>query len=190
MERVYKMLINGSEKKVDVELLTKKVEAMLAQLLVTTKNVVVTSSDIAEAMDYVVKKELCGGAECNYAVYNEKGEALNLYEVITSYSPLYLVYNGKEEGFYVLIPPTLLDYLPERKRKKMLGYVLRVVRKIFELYEEDELAYCMSGDEAINKIALVMCRAFMPHLHEQCERNPLELYYSALSAYTRYHLQT
>jgi len=122
---------------------------------------------------------LCGNAECNYAAYNEKGEALSLYEAIMPYTWLYFVYGGKEESFYVLVPPAMLDYLPEEKKKRMLGYALRVIRRLLELYEEDVLAYCVSGDEVINKIALVMCCAFMPYFCGQYD--PLKLYYSVLA---------
>jgi len=186
LKSVYKALINGEEKTVDVASLARKIEAEVARSLVSTRNVVITSEALAEIADAVIKRELCNNVDCEYALYSEEGEALSgrkaFDELIMPHTWLHLAYVGGDEAYYLLFPPSLLEYLPEQKRETMLGYALRVIRRLLELYEEDVLSYSIKSDELIYKIARVICWSFMPRICEWHEDRALEQYYQILSS--------
>jgi len=186
LKSVYKAMINGEEKTIDVASLARKIEAEVARRLMSARDVVITSEALAKIADAVIKRELCGGVDCEYALYSEGGEALSgrkaFDELIMPHAWLHLAYVGGDEAYYLLIPPLLLDYLPEQKRKAMLGYALRVIRRLLELYEEDALSYSIKSDELIYKIARVNCWSFMPRICEWREDRALEQYYKILSS--------
>jgi len=158
---------------VDVSTLARKIEAEVARFLISTRDVVIIHDHLTEIAEGVIAKEL--GSEHAYP------KAL-FEEVVMPHTWFYLAHPGvdSEGGFYLLIPQPILEHLYEGKRKHMMGYVLRVVKRLLDLEIEDVLGFAVKSEEVVKKIASTMCWAFAPRFCEYFD-DPLSWYYNELA---------
>jgi len=173
MEReTHKTSIVVKESDIDVSALARKVEAEVARLLITTRDIVITHDHLTEIAEGVIVKEL--GSE------HVHPKAL-FEEVVMPHTWFYLAHPGVDSGggFYLLIPQPILERLYEEKRRRVLGYVLRVVKRLLDLEIEDTLSFAVKSEEVTKKIASTMCWAFAPRFCEYFD-DPLSWYYNEL----------
>lgn len=155
----------------DIDALARKIEAEVARYLISTKDIVIIYDDLAKIAEGVVK-------ELGF----EHVHARVMFEEVMPYTWFYLVHPGEADGgggFYLLIPQQILEHLYEEKRKRMLGYVLRVAKRLLDLQIEDVLSFAIKSEEVVKKIASTMCWAFASRFCEYFD-DPLSWYYNEL----------
>jgi len=181
-QEIYKKTFVGEESSIDASALARKIEAEVARFLIATRDVIVTHDHLTEIAECVIVKELHSEHTYPKALFEE---------AIMPYTWFYLAHPGVNSGggFYLLIPLPILERLYEEKRRHMLGYVLRVVKRLLDLEIEDTLGFAVKSEEVVKKIASTMCWAFASRVCEYVD-DPLSWYYDELMKIYRIEKQT